>query len=675
MNTIHDYYHQLIDIAQSTRHRFGVVLRGDQQWTQAAVQTCVQQTPGQNCFQLGGEAVEGVSHYAKFNKGQQLLGQECALLICDLSTGFDANSFTAVMGCLVGGGIAIILPNAQETMELDKQWLNHCLDDLLVIEQGGALPSLPRCLEADKRQESESGFYQQNLAVEKIRKVVEGHRKRPLVMTADRGRGKSSALGIAAAQLMKSRTLSIYVTAPNRDAVQAVFEHAIAGLTDAQIGKNRIELNGSSLEFIAPDELLRHSHQCDLLVVDEASAIPIPMLKRMVERYHRAVFSTTIHGYEGCGRGFTIKFQQWLKQQRPASVFYHIHQPIRWNEHDPLEEWLFDTFLLNAELPPMTQRATKVTVEKIDKLSLLAKPEKLSAIFALLVNAHYQTTPNDLMSLLSNDAIQVHAMFADNGNDDICVGCVLAVEEGSLDAALIEQIQLGKRRPKGHLVPVLLANQLGLTQAATCPSLRVMRIAVHPDRHRQGIGRAIIDHLSTLSQYTYLSTSFGATDELVSFWRSCGFEPIKLGSQRDSASGTHSLVMLKGELEHLDSAQSHFQPSFRFSLVDIFRELEIELIRNLLVGNDASVVKPSALALIQNYCLGGSSYDSVAPFLEQWWRESPSLVHFASELYIRRLIQRHSWQRCVDEFQLSGRKQAEQMFRQDLAKLIDAVIV
>ena len=138
---------------------------------------------------------------------------------------------------------------------------------------------------------------------------MSGHRKRPLVLTADRGRGKSSTLGIAAAQLLVERHgLDIIVTAPSVKAIEPVFSHAIQRLEVIEVvNATHIRHQGGSLRFVAPDDLLKSKPDCDLLLVDEAAAIPIPMLKSMVGIYHRMVFSTTVHGYEGSGRGFGIK--------------------------------------------------------------------------------------------------------------------------------------------------------------------------------------------------------------------------------------------------------------------------------------------------------------------------------------------------------------------------------
>lgn len=75
----------------------------------------------------------------------------------------------------------------------------------------------------------------------------------------------------------------------------------------------------------------------------------------------------------------------------------------------------------------------------------MEQPERLAQVFALLVNAHYQTSPNDLFALLQDEAMTLFVAY----QGEVCVGCVLAVREGELDAPTIEAIQLGTRRPKG----------------------------------------------------------------------------------------------------------------------------------------------------------------------------------------------------------------------------------
>ncbi|ELI9684837.1 tRNA(Met) cytidine acetyltransferase, partial [Vibrio vulnificus] len=365
-------------------------------------------------------------------------------------------------------------------------------------------------------------------------------------------------------------------------------------------------------------DLLQRLPKCDLLLIDEAAAIPLPMLKRMMEHYHRVVLSSTIHGYEGCGRGFTAKFLPWLQSQRPGMKHLHLNTPIRWLPDDPLESWLNDTFLLNAELPmPENVVLKNLALRLVDKSELLAQPARLRACFALLVNAHYQTSPNDLMQLLSDPNSQ---LWLAECNSEV-LGCLLTVEEGGLESALITQVQLGQRRPSGHLIAISLANHLGLKAAAEQRSLRVMRIAVHPQYQSLGIGQAMLSQLEQQSgqQVDFLSTSFGATEFLVRFWLHSQYRPVRVGFSRDAASGCHAVMMVKpltSRAEHwVEKAERMFEQTLPEWLSSALNDLEPEVVRALLPALGANALPPEALSLIRHYALGGNSFESVLPWL------------------------------------------------------------
>lgn len=521
------------------------------------------------------------------------------------------------------------------------------------------------------------------MAVELVKKVLSGHRKRPLILTADRGRGKSSTLGIAAAQLLVERHgLDIIVTAPSVKAIEPVFSHAIQRLEVIEVvNATHICHQGGSLRFVAPDDLLKSKPDCDLLLVDEAAAIPIPMLKSMVGIYHRMVFSTTVHGYEGSGRGFGIKFESWLSVHRPGWKGFKLEQPIRWNNNDPLEAWLFDCFLLGNdaslsdsaihELDPFSdQTINQLDLVELSKADCLANPHKLQRCFSLLVDAHYQTSPNDLMQFLNNSAIRLYAAW----QQDECLGCMLVTEEGGLDRDLIAQIQIGKRRPQGHFAPVLLVNQLGCTPAATSRCLRVMRIAVSARHQGLGIGRWMLAQLSQqTSQADYLATSFGATSELISFWRDNDFVPVHIGHQRDQASGCHSVLMVKALTSNsqswINQALSHFERSYCFLVSGSLVSLETEMVR-VLLPKSVNTVSEFETQLVRNYVNGGNSYDAISFSVLNLILLGNDRNIGISDLLIAKVVQQKEWGTCVEQSNLVGRKQAEIQFRKDVDVLL-----
>ncbi|NOH95924.1 GNAT family N-acetyltransferase [Vibrio sp. 99-70-13A1] len=694
----------LSSIAQHNDHRYGVVLRGCDIWQDNVIQTYLAQYPELNVFQIGGVSREGVNHVS-INKGQQLLGRECQLLICDFRFEFDANSFSAALGSIIGGGLAIILPpEKQKKPSIDQSWLTQHFDKLLQLDEKHPPSDLPKKSITAKIADK---FSQQNHAIELILKVVSGHRKRPLVLTADRGRGKSSALGIATAQLLLMRSpFNVVVTASSIKAVEPIFYHALNLLKGAEReGKGTLKFGQSRVTFIAPDELLQSKPDCDLLLVDEAAAIPIPMLKKMVESYHRLVFSTTLHGYEGSGRGFGIKFESWLSKVRPNWKACTIEQPIRWSVNDPLENWLFDCFLLNVDFTqdkPVAGRANHTRLEdqavgrsldpfsirennsdnllgsetllweKLPKEDFVTHPEKLKQCFALLVSAHYQTSPNDLMQILSNASVELYALFHEN----TCLGCILTVEEGGLSSEVIQDIQLGKRRPKGHLAPAVLANHLGFAESASSRCIRIMRIATHPRYQNQGLGSLMLDNLSSsLSDVDYFATSYGATSELVSFWKNNGYSPVHLGHQRDQASGCHSLLMLKpiqSNSQHwIGDAVHGFEQNFLYLASSSLASLEPLMVKALLPKSLGLSLSASEVRLLEHYVHGGNSFDSVGYLLVKvaLYLNSNGKGEF-SLLLIAKAIQQKTWSECVSDYGFVGRKQAESQIRLDVKNIL-----
>ncbi len=671
-----DISHFLLQLSQQAKQqhcRFGVRIAATVPWHDSILADCLSDKSSvATVFQLGGEHVTHAEHVA-FNKGQQFLGRECQLLICDVSAGLDANSFSAALGTLVGGGLLIVLGELPQKNSPATQWLNRCLDELPVITPR-QLPLMP----ARQQPFGDIDFSQQNDAIDNVERVVSGHRKRPLVLTADRGRGKSSALGMAAARLMQSRNLHILVTAPSLASVAPLFRHAELGLQDAVIKRGEIGFGQSSLRFVAPDELISQTPDCDLLLVDEAAALPLPWLIALVDRYHRAVFSTTIHGYEGCGRGFTLKFLHWLQQERPQFRSQHIDQPIRWSLGDPLEAWHRRAFLLDYEFPALAADFSIAAVgyQQVSKQQLLQQPQLLSEIFSLLVNAHYQTSPNDLLHLLGDEAMSVYV--AKSGQQEAkfgqqIVGCILAVREGGLNAELITQIQLGARRPRGQLAPVTLANQLGLTEAAQQACWRVMRIAVHPQCQQLGLGSQLLQHFIAHNPADYYATSFGATKHLIRFWLSNQFRAVKLGSQRDQASGCYSLLMVRASGgDWMSSAEQQFYQHLCYELKDSLQGLDTGLVQALMAARQsASSDQTVPYHLLSGYAHGGANYESVAVWIEQLLLAlAPQQWLELSELMIAKVVQQRSWQECARRYHYTGRKQAEQDIRTELAKLL-----
>ena len=176
----------------------------------------------------------------------------------------------------------------------------------------------------------------------------------------------------------------------------------------------------------------------------------------------------------------------------------------------------------------------EVLVEYVNRSELAKDESKLAALMGLLVAAHYRTTPSDLTRIL--DAPNARLWIAVRGQ--IIIGAVLVFEEGNLPTNLASQVLDGRRRPRGHTLPCYLAKQPGLRGSLKWRHWRVARIAVAADERRGGVASELMEAvygLATVSDVDVVGALFGATPDLLSFWRAVRCFPIHIGLKRGLA--------------------------------------------------------------------------------------------------------------------------------------------
>jgi tRNA(Met) cytidine acetyltransferase len=644
------------------------------------------------------------------NQALEHLGEELDLLIYDSFSGFNADAFGALSGTLRGGGLLLLLtPRLSEWPDYpDPEYVRLVVAGQPASDFGGAfIHRLVRQLQADPWTASiEDGEIvsrpaavttepqtapshiegclspDQHRAVKAIEQVVHGHRKRPLVLSSDRGRGKSSALGIAAARLMLERERRILVTAPRRSAVEALFQQVRQRLPDARAQNGELHAGGSCLVYSAPDHLIAHPQAADLLLVDEAAAIPTALLQAMLENYARLVFATTIHGYEGTGRGFALRFRGCLDRLCPQWRGLRLETPIRWAPDDPLEALVFRLLGLDCE-----PAADEKVLEARPQTSELLIPDRhwlqqhetaLRQLFGLLVLAHYRTRPQDLRLLL--DAPNLQTLLLRQGEQ--IVGAALVAIEGGLDEALAQEIWAGTRRPRGHLLAQSLAAHVGLPDAPQLSGLRIVRIAVHPAIRRRGLGRQLLRAVRDFALQQgcdYLGTSFGVSEALLQFWLDNGLQPVRFGLSTGTSSGEHPLLMLspispRGE-QMAAEARARFSRQLPALLSDPLRELPADTAAALLLASGP----PAGIALtkedwidLAGFAYRQRGYETSLPAIERLallGLGCDTLPAWERRLLVLRVLQKRPWADCARYAGLSGRAETERRLRQVMAEL------
>ncbi|MDT8311737.1 MAG: GNAT family N-acetyltransferase, partial [Methylophaga sp.] len=295
-----------------------------------------------------------------------------------------------------------------------------------------------------------------------------------------------------------------------------------------------------------PDALIKTLPAADLLLVDEAAALPQMILKKLLESYSRIVFASTMHGYEGSGLGFKYQFAKQLDRQTPGWQAISLAEPVRWAKVDPLEQFSYQALLLNAELNAYSGKIATAGQQQLTTLTAaqLAEDESLlQEVFALLVTAHYRTRPSDLQVLL-DDNNKIIWLLRDQ--KQLVAVCWLN-QEGSLEPALAIAVHQGRRRLPGELLPQSLLTHAGDLQAASLNYQRIIRIAVRPACQQLGLGSLLLEKLAQQlpRQTDLLGCSFAVQPALLKFWLSNGFVPVRLGLHEDTVSGGRAVVMLK----------------------------------------------------------------------------------------------------------------------------------
>lgn len=370
-------------------------------------------------------------------------------------------------------------------------------------------------------------------------------------VTAARGRGKSASLGLAVAGAVQQGYSNILVTAPAPDNLQTFFEFVVKGLqelgytdrvdfevmqsTNPEFAKCIVRINvfkghRQTVQFVSANDSSKFA-QAELLVIDEAAALPLPLVQKMLGPY-LIFISSTIAGYEGTGRSLSMKLVADMRKhskvggvgtgESGSSVALgggggsasagralkelKLEDPIRYAPGDPVERWLNTLLCLEAtsrtvalKAIPHPQKCDLYYVNRDALFSFHKKAEAfLQNIVSLLVSAHYKNQPNDLQ--LMSDAPGHHVFVlcapvasADELPDVLCV--IHVCEEGNVSSASLASNMSKGTRPSGDLIPYTLAQQFFEEGFAQLHGIRVVRIATNPELQRSGYGSRALNLL------------------------------------------------------------------------------------------------------------------------------------------------------------------------------------
>ena len=405
-----------------------------------------------------------------------------------------------------------------------------------------------------------------------------------VTLTAARGRGKSAAMGLAVAAALAFGYSNVFVTSPSPENLRTFFQFVFKGFdqlqwkehldyelveaTEASMNRAIVRVNvfhrqhRQTIQYVHPSDAAKLS-QAELVVIDEAAAIPLPTVKALLGSY-LVFMASTINGYEGTGRSLSLKLIDNLRKQSLSSSSslpppkhgrpspsgssssssgggggsgeqtdskrgrnlkeVALTEPIRYGAGDPVEKWLNQLLCLdcNDVLQKDDALGQRGGCPSPDKCSLYyvsrdtlfsfheASEQFLQRLMALYVSSHYKNTPNDLLLLADAPAHHLFCLLGPVERDDQLpqVLCVIQVAlEGRLSrSSLTASVGRGEKNA-GDLIPWTITTQFQDTEFAQLNGARVVRIATHPSFQRMGYGSRALRLLQDYYRGSFLDLS------------------------------------------------------------------------------------------------------------------------------------------------------------------------
>lgn len=394
-----------------------------------------------------------------------------------------------------------------------------------------------------------------------IEAISEKTLRSTVALTAARGRGKSAALGLAVAGAVAFGYSNIFVTSPSPDNLHTMFEFIFKGFDALQyqehldyeiiqslnpdfnkavVRVNIFKEHRQTIQYIHPGDAVKLG-QAELLVIDEAAAIPLPLVKNLLGPY-LVFMASTINGYEGTGRSLSLKLIQQLRQQSAdsqqsmsaenrttnterlaAARTLHevsLHESIRYAPGDAVEKWLNDLLCLDClNIPrlisgcPLPQTCDLYYVNR-DTLFCYHKASEafLQRLMALYVASHYKNSPNDLQMLSDAPAHHLFCLLPPVPPTQNSLPEVLAVVQVCLEGEISRQSILNSlsrgKKASGDLIPWTVSEQFQDPEFGSLSGGRVVRIAVNPDYQGMGYGSRALQLLQM-----YYEGKFPTMDE------------------------------------------------------------------------------------------------------------------------------------------------------------------
>lgn len=532
-----------------------------------------------------------------WNQLDRVLGESHSLAIVSARVALDANALAASTGLIKAGGLLVValgkrkgnVPSSQSmSYGPPSGFMNYVLSSLRDCEvsmgydvEAGVIWKRFDWRGAGKVKRGFNPTIEQQMVVDKMGSMARREGGQVLVVRGNRGRGKSAALGLGLAAFLKGGGNAIIVSKTLESVGVLIHFFEKKSGNKFSFDEKRARGKGRTVYWFPLDMALNLPHSfVDVLVVDEAAEFPVDQLLLLVKKFKKLVFSTTVQGYEGSGRGFEKKFLEGLKGEAHHEVeVITINEPIRFLQGDPLEAWAFSKLYLSPVLD--TPSTGSLEVRELGR-----GIDDIGPFYPILVEAHYRNEPNDLAALMD---LPNRTLFGLLGGGKP-LGFAEVAQEGPLDEGE-EKTVLSGGELLGNLIPDKLLGRSGMQGIQLFPGKRVIRIAVHPAFQGRGFGSYLLSNVEGRAMKDgmgWVGASFSIEDAVIRFWLKNGYIPAYISWKRVSSGGFPSVIVIKPLKEEvrkvLESGADYVLWQWVSGLSTIYKSVEPRIMARLMIS-------------------------------------------------------------------------------------------
>ncbi|GIY12631.1 RNA cytidine acetyltransferase [Caerostris extrusa] len=485
-----------------------------------------------------------------------------------------------------------------------------------------------------------------------------------LSVSSSIGRGKSAALGLAIAGSLAFNYSNIFISSLCYRNVNIIFKFLLKGLDvlnykedddfdliqsvnpklkkAALTGINIFRDHPQSVRFIFPEDIGQRLGQAELVVIDEAAAIPIHILKNLFGSYIVLMASSISRP----GASSPYLYKNMIDIIQPTTTFgsegerfqkFAINDPIHYANGDGIESWFNRLLCVGPDICSHLSSGYPVPNQcklfHVNRNALFGGSKQaenfLQFLMSILTSSYRIMSPDHLVNIADSPDYHIFCLLPPVTNSKQALSGVICAILVHVEYKIPEHlVHCGTNLdgPISNCFNDWLNRNKTSTRFLPIQGVHVLNIVTHQNYRKMGYGiqalqllqefyegkcislnenvetLQITDDISLnkdpsespiLQQLTeihpgnveYILASCNLSSESVKFWKKANFIPVYL-SERMNADGEHVLFMIKAVEEGfkttLEKYWFHFRNHYRIHLGSEFRAFKAALALSLM---------------------------------------------------------------------------------------------